>query len=117
MVRPEDYFGLGSNPLAQVFEGLEFVWEVLDNIKPYLESSIKPNLAPLKARYGDFVPRTVVLFENDLYEDGFELQPGDTTKGKFKVLINGKEAPGGRGHLRRGLFPGLPGGAETRGGG
>ena len=94
MVTPGDYFNFDHNPLADVFQGLEFVWEVLDNIKPYLESAIRPNIGPLKARYGDFVPRTVVLFENDLFEDNFELQPGDTTKGKFEVLINGKEAPG-----------------------
>ena len=93
MVGPQDFFDLAQNPLSRVFEGLEFVWEILDQLKPRIQESIRPNIGALRAKYPDFVPRTVVLVGGELVEDGFQLFPGDTTKGKFKVLIQGRETP------------------------
>ena len=96
MIAPADYFNLDEAPetARRLFEGVDRVWEVLDKIKPFLKSILRPNIAPLKAKYPDFVERTVVLFEGRLLEEGFELRPGDATKGKFQVLIDGQPAPG-----------------------
>jgi len=91
MLSPADYFDLQRASQAALFAGLDLVWEALDRIKPFLEEVIKPNLAPLKARYPDFVPRTVVLHQGRLFEDGFSLSPGDATKGRFRVSLEGRE--------------------------
>jgi hypothetical protein len=93
MPSPDKYFDLERTELAPLFEGLEMVWDVLDRIKPYLRETIQPNLSPLKARYPDLVPKTVLLYQGRLIEEGFRLLPGDTTKGKFKVYIEDREAP------------------------
>ncbi len=94
MVRPADYFDLAESRFKGLFEELELVWHVLDHIKPFLQSRLQPNLGPLKARYPDFVVQTVVLYEDRLFEKGFSLSPGDTTKGRFRVQIEGRDAPG-----------------------
>lgn len=94
MTNPKDYFDLEKTSLASFFEDMEFVWESLDRIKPYVESKIGPNLGPLKAKYPDFVPKTVLLHDGRLIEEAFELIPGDTTKGKFKVRIEGQRVEG-----------------------
>lgn len=96
MIAPTDYFDLdeASEVARRLFEGVEPVWDVLDKIRPFLEENLSPNIAPLKAKYPDFVERTVVLFEGRVVASGFELRPGDATKGKFQVIIDGQEAPG-----------------------
>ncbi len=94
MISPGDYFDLQAASHAELFTGVERVWETLDRIRPFIEERIEPNIEPLKARYGDFVPRTVVLFEGELIENGFTLSPGDATKDKFGVEIDGRPAPG-----------------------
>ena len=94
MFSPGNYFDLERTELAPLFNGLDKVWEVLDRIKPFIQETIRPNLGPLKARFPDLVPQTVLLYEGRLVEEGFKLLPGDTTKGRFKVLVEGREAPG-----------------------
>jgi len=94
MYSPDIYFNLERTELAPLFQGLEVVWEVLDRIKPFIQETIQPNISPVKARYPDLVPKTVVLHQGRLLEEGFRLLPGDTTKGLFKVLIENREAPG-----------------------
>jgi UDP-3-O-[3-hydroxymyristoyl] glucosamine N-acyltransferase len=94
MTDPAAYFDLTKTALADLFAGVEFVWEVLDRIRPYVQERIRPNLGPLKARFRDFIPQTVVLHQGRLYDQAFELRPGDATKGRFKVIIDGREASG-----------------------
>ena len=93
MLSPGNYFDLERTELAPLFAGSEMVWEVLDRIKPFIQETIQPNLGPIKARFPDLVPKTVVLLDGKLHEDGFRLLPGDTTKGEFKVLLEDQEAP------------------------
>ena len=42
MLRPEDYFDLRDFEHASIFDGLEYVWDVLPNIEEYINEHLKP---------------------------------------------------------------------------
>jgi NDP-sugar pyrophosphorylase family protein len=93
MLSPSDFFDLGRFSQAGLFSQAQYVWEALGRIKPFLNETLKPNLEGLSRRYG-FLTRTVILHEGEFLEEGFELIPGDATKGEWKVLREGKVLEG-----------------------
>lgn len=69
------------------------MWEALRKIEDYLKNNLKPNVYYLK-KLGNILEKTVVLYKGDFFEEGFELLPGDVTKGEFRIKIGGKFVKG-----------------------
>lgn len=44
MLRPEDFFDLKDFEHARIFEGVEYVWEVLPRIEEYIKENLKPGI-------------------------------------------------------------------------
>ena len=88
MLAPNDFFDLKDNPFSPLFEGLDFVWDGLKGLKPYIGDTIRPNVGPL-LKDGPVLARTAVLYKGEVLRDGFELEPGDPRKGEFLVRSGG----------------------------
>jgi bifunctional N-acetylglucosamine-1-phosphate-uridyltransferase/glucosamine-1-phosphate-acetyltransferase GlmU-like protein len=99
MLKPEDFFDLTEFEHRQLFDNQEYVWEALKKIRGYIREAIRcqrcylPNLAEVR-KNGDVLSRTYVLYQGQVLDSGFELEPGDVTKGKFRVYQNGAELSG-----------------------
>ena len=93
MLKPEDFFDLKNFEHKRLFNGVEFVWEVLNRIKPYIKDVIKPNISLVK-RDSVMLPGTCVLFRGKVIKKDFVIEDGDVTKGKFKIIKDGEELKG-----------------------
>ena len=91
MLGPEIFFDLTEFEYKEVFSNMKFVWEALIGLKSYIERNLTPNVAHLS---GDMLSKTCVFWNGEVIEDGFEIEPGDTTKGDLKVLREGDELIG-----------------------
>ena len=91
MLRPESFFGLAQFQHKGIFSNMECVWEALIELKSYVKDNLSPNVAHLS---GDMLSKTCVFWNGEMIEDGFEIEPGDTTKGKLKVFRAGDELKG-----------------------
>ena len=86
MLRPQDFFELSGNPFAVLFNGTEYVWDALKKLKTYIKENLRENVSAV--RKGDtYLNRTVVLYNGNLIEHGFEL---DTSGKKPLAKINGE---------------------------
>ncbi len=92
MLAPSDFFDLEGLTHAELFTGLELVWEALDRIRDYTAAQVEAAgaNAELLPRRGELVTRTVVLHQGRVYHDGFELLGGDPTKGRMQVRLEGR---------------------------
>lgn len=90
MLRAEDFFSLDGHPHAALFRDVEYVWDSLKIIKPYIREHITPNIEGARKISGEVLNRTVVLFEGKVLEDGFTITFGDATKEALKVEMDGK---------------------------
>jgi bifunctional N-acetylglucosamine-1-phosphate-uridyltransferase/glucosamine-1-phosphate-acetyltransferase GlmU-like protein len=63
---------------------VEYVWEVLKNIKGYIKETISPNVDALRER-GDALPETVVLYNDKVIDSEFRLNLGGVTKGEIEI--------------------------------
>jgi bifunctional N-acetylglucosamine-1-phosphate-uridyltransferase/glucosamine-1-phosphate-acetyltransferase GlmU-like protein len=92
MLAPSDFFDLQGLTHASLFKGCEYVWDALDQIKPYTQKLVEQSgaNAGLLSGYGEVIPATVVIHQGVLYEREFELLGGDPTKGKMLVSIKGQ---------------------------
>lgn len=93
MLRPEDFFELKEFEHKGLFEDIQFVWEVLSKLKPYIRRVITPNIAPLR-RDGVMLSRTCAIFRGEVIDEGLEIEHGDATKGELKVFTAGSELKG-----------------------
>lgn len=93
MLKPEDLFDLSGFEHKALFDDLEYVWDALKRIKPYIGEVIKPNVTQVRKK-GGMLARTYVLYEGKVLAEGFELKPGDATNGTFVVIREGKELSG-----------------------
>jgi len=91
MLRPKDFFELKEFKYNELFNKVEFVWEALVNLKSYIKSNLNPNVASLK---GDMLSKTCILWEGKVIDNGFEIEPGNTTKGGLRVTRDGEELAG-----------------------
>ena len=91
MLRPENFFGLAKFQHKGIFSNREYVWEALIELKSYVKDNLSPNVTSLS---GDMLSKTCVFWNGEMIEDDFEIEPGDTTKGKLKVLRGGDELIG-----------------------
>lgn len=93
MFRPEDFFELKGFEHRELFENVEFVWEILSRIKSYINNAITPNATLLKSK-GTLLPQTYILFQGKVVDRGFTIEDGDATKGALRVFRDGKELKG-----------------------
>jgi hypothetical protein len=89
---PENFFDLDDlGPLAGLFQGQDRVWEVLDQLEPFILRTMKPNVAELR-RGGALLTEAAGLSEGQVYWGvGYEL--GDPAKGGLKVYHQGRLLP------------------------
>jgi NDP-sugar pyrophosphorylase family protein len=89
-LKPDAFFDPASFEHRDVFAGCKYVWEALSKISGYLEQRLHPNVGDLKC-FRRPLPKTVVIWRGKTLENGFDIIGGDTTKGKFRVSIDGEE--------------------------
>ncbi len=87
---PDAFFDLTSFAHRDVFAGNKYVWDVLNKISGYLEEHLEPNVGALKC-FRRPLPKTVVLWQGQIMDNGFEIIGGDVTKGRFIVRIGSEE--------------------------
>lgn len=88
MFKTEDFFDIEGTEFLGLFEQTEYVWDGLKNLKGYIKKTITPNAAKIR-RGRSVLGNTVVLYQGDVIENGFELYPGDAAKGEFIVRKDG----------------------------
>jgi NDP-sugar pyrophosphorylase family protein len=69
MFKPADLFDLSQTDHAALFEGVQFAWEALQKIKPYLEVNLKPELRN-RCDGTAFIGELVFIGEGTVVEDG-----------------------------------------------
>ncbi|UCE83393.1 MAG: glucose-1-phosphate thymidylyltransferase [Deltaproteobacteria bacterium] len=89
MLVAEDFFDLNNWAHPELFAGDDPVWQVFGRLKSHLAKVLQPNLEEL-GRSGPMLRETVVLYEGERLTTGFDLRPGDATKGSFQVIRDGK---------------------------
>lgn len=93
MLTPDDLFDLTDFEHRELFNGCEYVWEALSKISGYIQSVLTPNITKLRIT-GDVLNKTYVLYQGEVLDNGFELSPVDTAKGRFRVFKDGQELLG-----------------------
>lgn len=74
MLKPEEFFDLSECPFASLFEGVNFVWEILPRIPGFLRSFLRPQIL------GE-VMEGAFLWGNDIYiGPGTVVEPGALIK-------------------------------------
>ncbi len=74
MLKPEDFFDLSKTKHADIFAGVEYVWEALKRISDYVEKNLKPGIE------GEVLPGACVG-ENVFIGKGTVVEPGAYVKG------------------------------------
>jgi len=85
LLKALDFFDLKENPFQTLFNGTDYVWEALNNIKPFINENLDPNVEAV--RKGEtFIRDTIVLHEGKVIESGFVI---DSTGKKPVVKKDG----------------------------
>jgi UDP-N-acetylglucosamine diphosphorylase / glucose-1-phosphate thymidylyltransferase / UDP-N-acetylgalactosamine diphosphorylase / glucosamine-1-phosphate N-acetyltransferase / galactosamine-1-phosphate N-acetyltransferase len=87
------FFDVADWEQADIFKGVESVWEVLSRIKPYLKERLVPNVGQI-IKEGPYLSKMVVLYRGQVLEEGFSFIPGEATKGTAKVIFEDQELVG-----------------------
>lgn len=87
MFTPSTYFDLAHTEHPEVFQGINYVWEALNRIVPYLEKNLRPGI------YGNligqpFIGQDVYIGEGTVVEPGAYIQ-GPAWIGKNSVIRHG----------------------------
>lgn len=89
-IHPEDFFDLDGFEHRQLFDEVDRVWEALPRIKTYILERLKPNCKAVRKR-GDVLSATVVLHQDEIIYEGFEVIQGDASKGQLRVVYEDQE--------------------------
>jgi acetyltransferase-like isoleucine patch superfamily enzyme len=89
MLAAEDFFDLGDWAHPELFTEGQPVWQAFPRLKSYLSDVLKPNIKEL-SQYGSMLRKTVILYRGNLLTEGFDLLPGDATKGEYQVIREGE---------------------------
>ncbi len=81
---PKEFHGLFIEDLPP--------WQILDHLKTFIRSTIKPNL-PDSITLGAPLDSPLVLLPGGWMDEGFETVCNDETKGKLQVWIEGEPVP------------------------
>jgi len=93
MLSPDSFFDFKDWVHEELFLKGELVWQVLAHLKTYIVQVLQPNLHILP-RSGPLLQDTVVMHQGKILSSGFELQPGDVTKGRYQVIKDGEVLEG-----------------------
>ena len=88
----ENFFGNVPEEFSELFKPHEAPWHVLDQLKDFIRTSIRPNL-PDEVVPGIPLPEPIVLLPGGWMTEGFETVCTDETKGKLMVWIEGEPVP------------------------
>ncbi|HOL47853.1 MAG TPA: glucose-1-phosphate thymidylyltransferase, partial [bacterium] len=95
MLTYKNFFDLKNHKFQELFDNTEYVWQGLLNIKNFLKNKLEPNISQflLKANKKEnslVLSQTIVIYNNDIYTDNFEILETDATKEKLLVKIDDK---------------------------
>jgi bifunctional N-acetylglucosamine-1-phosphate-uridyltransferase/glucosamine-1-phosphate-acetyltransferase GlmU-like protein len=93
MLAADDFFDLSNWSHPALFVKDEPVWQTLTRLKSYLSEALYPNVREL-GQYGPMLQETLVLHQGKLLSAGFDLIPGNATKGKHQVVLDGEVLEG-----------------------
>ena len=93
MLAAEDFFDLSNWAHPALFTKDDPVWQTLTRLKSYLSEILEPNLHEL-GQYGPMLQETLVLHQGKPLTNGFDLLPGDATKGENRVVQDGEVLEG-----------------------
>ena len=91
MLGAEEYFDLEEFKHKTVFEGTEFVWEAIGNLKKYIENTISPNLSWLS---DGAINDTIVVANRSEVKASCKITRGKISKGGLAVTSNGQTVKG-----------------------
>ncbi|MGE5223346.1 MAG: hypothetical protein ACM3PY_12985 [Omnitrophica WOR_2 bacterium] len=89
MLHPDDFFDLSHCPFADIFDGVEYVWEVLPRISIYIKTHLKPGIE------GNVSPFAQIA-EEVYIGPGTVVEPG--------VMIKGPAIIGANCQIRQGAY-------------
>ena len=87
-----DFFQSIPKRFEPLFETSDNLWNILDNLKDFIQHTIKPNL-PECIIPGVPLPDHVVLLPNGWLDEGFHVVCNAQTKGRLQVWIEGEPVP------------------------
>jgi bifunctional N-acetylglucosamine-1-phosphate-uridyltransferase/glucosamine-1-phosphate-acetyltransferase GlmU-like protein len=90
IIPASELFDLTRFAHRALFREGENVWEALSRLKDYLVEHLDSNVTAVGS-FGAPLPKTVVLWDEKVWFDGFEILGGDAVKGTLKVRIRGTE--------------------------
>ena len=90
LLRPESFFERAAEPAGQLFEGCRLVWEALPRISSLLKEALRGNVSEVGCFMQPLL-QTVILWDDRVWREDFEILGGDTTKGTFTVRVGGRE--------------------------
>jgi NDP-sugar pyrophosphorylase family protein len=93
LLSTQDFFDLSSFAHKELFDHSYYVWDTLLHIKSYIKDVLNPNVREL-IKQGEVIEKTCILYRNEVIKDGFEIESGDVTKGKLKIVKNDIELKG-----------------------
>lgn len=89
VLKPEAFFDLESFEHRDIFSGCTYVWQALGMISHHLDRHLIGNVSGL-GRFREPLVRTLVLWNGEILDEGFEFLDGDVTKGTFRLNIGGE---------------------------
>jgi len=92
---PDNFFDLEApeSGRAEAFlKGLTYVWEILDQLEPFIRRELKGNVAALR-KNGDFLSAPAAISGSEVYH-GVSYELGDPHRGKLRVWHQGRLLPG-----------------------
>lgn len=95
MLSATNFFDLSGFAHASIFVDQAPVWTALTRLKPYMDALSYPEFAGEPLVEGKPLADTLILYQGKLLStEGLEIEFGDATKGKLKVLRAGEELVG-----------------------
>lgn len=92
-MKVEDFFDISEFEHKDIFQGIGYMWELLEKVKKYLREHINPNIGEIESRESTLL-KTYVIYQGVIIEEGFKLLPGSAIKGDFEVYLNGERLEG-----------------------
>jgi NDP-sugar pyrophosphorylase family protein len=88
-----NFFDISGFEHKAIFQNIEYIWDILKNIKDYIIETLNPNVSSISDELGT-LSRTYVIYKGVIIEGGFRIKLGSATKGDFSVYMNGEKLQG-----------------------
>ncbi len=95
MFESQSFFDLVEFPHAELFDGAEYVWDGLRNLKPYMDNRKGKPLVHELLVDGVPLPEPLVLYEGELHSGrGCQIEYDNVTRCGLKVIRDGEHLKG-----------------------